>query len=101
MRYVYIEHKVTESDRDRKCGTEIRKRIGMAKGTFINIKSILTSKQITNKLKMRIARCCVYSILLHSKESWTLNKLIEDKINAFEMWVYRRILYVMEGKENK
>ena len=84
--YVYLGHTITK---DGKCDTEIRKRIGMAKSTFINMKSILTSKQITNKLKMRIVRCYVYSILLYGSESWTLNKKMEDKINAFEMWLYR------------
>ena len=75
----------------------------MAKSTFINMKSILTSKQITNKLKMRIARCYVYSILLYGSESWTLNKMMEDKINAFEMWVNRRIGHISwkEKKTNK
>jgi hypothetical protein len=98
--YVYLGHTITE---DGKCDMEIRKRIGMAKSTFINMKSILTSKQITNKLKMRIARCYVYSILLYGSESWTLNKMMEDKINAFEMWVYRRIGHISwkEKKTNK
>ena len=96
--FVYLGHTITE---DGKCDTEIRKRIGMAKSTFINMKSILTSKQITNKLKMRIARCYVYSILLYGSESWTLNKMMEDKINAFEM--YRQIGHISwkEKKTNK
>jgi competence protein ComGF len=63
---------ITEGD------TEIRKIIGMAKGTFINMKSLLTSKQITNKLKVRTARCYVYSILLYGAKSWTLNKLMDN-----------------------
>jgi hypothetical protein len=36
----------------------------------------------------------VYSILLYGAESWTLNKMMEDKINAFEMWLYRRIGHI-------
>ena len=95
--YEYLGHTITE---DGKCDTEIRKRIGMAKSTFINMKSILISKQITNKLKLRIARCYVYSILLYGSESWTLNKMMEDKINAFEMWVNRRIGH-LSWKEKK
>jgi hypothetical protein len=50
--------------------------------------------EMTNKLKMRIASCYVYSILLYGLESWTLNKMMEDKINTFEMWVYRRIGHI-------
>jgi hypothetical protein len=80
--FVYLGHTITEDD---KRDTEIRKRICISKSTFINMKSFLTSKQITNKLKMRIARCYVYSILLYGVESWILNKMM-DKISVFQMW---------------
>ena len=103
--YVYLGQTITE---DGKCDTEIRKRIGdwyenTDVKSFTNMNSILTSKQITNKLKMRIARCYVYSILLYGSESWTLNKMMEDKINAFEMWAYRRMGHISwkEKKTNK
>jgi hypothetical protein len=67
------------------------------------MKSILTSKQITNKLKMRTVKCYVYSVLLYGSESWTRTKMMEDKINAFEMWVYRRTgpISWKEKKTNK
>jgi hypothetical protein len=48
-------------------------------------------KQIINKLKMRLVKYYVDSILLYDAELWTLNKLMKDKINVFEMWVYRWI----------
>jgi hypothetical protein len=52
---------------------------------------------------MRIVKCYVYSVLLYGSESWTLTKMTEDKINAFEMWVYRRIGNISwkEKKTNK
>jgi hypothetical protein len=93
--YVYLGHTITE---DGKCDREIRKRIGMAKSTFINMKSILTSKQITNKLKMRIA-IVMFTQLLYGLEPWTLNKMMEDKINGFEMWVYKRIGHISWKKK--
>jgi hypothetical protein len=43
---------------------------------------------------MRNVKFYVYSVLLYGAEAWTLNKLMEVKINAFEMWVYRRIGYI-------
>jgi hypothetical protein len=93
--FVCLRHAITENgNRD----TVIRKRVQMAKGTYINIKSILTSKQITDKLKMRVIKFYVYSILLNGAESWTLNKLMEDKINAFEMLVYRQIEHISRQK---
>jgi hypothetical protein len=48
---------------------------------------------------MRIVKCYVYSILLYNTESWTLNKLIEVKINDSEMGVYRRIGHISWKKK--
>ena len=86
--YQYLGHMVTN---DGRCETEVKRRIGMAKSTFNDMRKIVTSKQITNKLKMRIIKCYIYSILMYGSETWTLNKQLEDRIGAFEMWVYRRI----------
>jgi hypothetical protein len=98
--YLYLGHTITD---DGRCDTEVKKRIGMAKSTFNDMKKILTSKQITNKLKMRIIKCYIYSTLMYGSETWTMNKQLEDRIDAFEMWVYRRIGRVswMEKKTNK
>ena len=63
----------------------------MAKSNFNDMKKVLTSKQITIKLKMRIVKCYIYSTLMYGSETWILNKQMEDRINAFEMWIYRRI----------
>ena len=86
--YVYLGHTITE---DGRCEVEIKKRIGMAKNTFNKMKHFLTSKQINNKLKMRIIKCYVFSTLLYASETWTMNKQLEGRITAFEMWIYRRI----------
>ena len=63
----------------------------MARSVFNNINKIVTTKKITNALKLRIIRCYVYSTLLYGAETWTLNKQLEDRIETFEMWMYRRI----------
>ena len=52
---------------------------------------------------MRILQCCVHSTLLYGSETWTLNKVLEKKIEAFEMWTFRRIGKISwkEKKTNK
>ena len=45
---------------------------------------------ITNKLNMRIIKCYIYSTLMYGSETWTLNKHIDDRIDVFEICVYRR-----------
>ena len=63
----------------------------MDKNTFNEMKNMLISKQITNRLKMRLIKCYIYPILLYVSETWTTNKNLEDRINAFEMWIFRRL----------
>jgi hypothetical protein len=63
----------------------------MARNIFTKMKHILTSKQLSNKLKLRIINCYIYSTFLHVAETWTLDKKAEKKIGALEMWIYRRM----------
>jgi hypothetical protein len=93
---LYLGHTITE---DGKCDIEIRKRINTAKSTFINMKSILTSKQITNKLKMGIVKCYVDLILHYGAQSWKLNKLMEDKIIGLQnVGIQTNMTHLMKGK---
>ena len=72
------------------CEKEIQKRIGIAKSKFQQFSKILKSN-IQLKLKERILNCYVYSALQYACETWTWNKALEKKVNAFEMWCYRAI----------
>jgi len=58
--FVYLGHIITE---DGRCETEIKKRIGMAKNIFSNMRRIITARQIANTQKMRIIKCYIYSSL--------------------------------------
>lgn len=73
---------------------EIRIRIEIARSTFIKMQKLYTNKDINLKLRWRLVKCYVLSILYYGVETWTLNKLMENKIEAFEMWLYRRMLRV-------
>ena len=61
---------------------------------------ILTSKNISIELRSRIAKCYIWSTLLYGAETWTLTKVTSDKLEAFEMWLYRRMLRI-SWKEHK
>uniref|UniRef100_A0A8D8M6B7 Uncharacterized protein n=1 Tax=Cacopsylla melanoneura TaxID=428564 RepID=A0A8D8M6B7_9HEMI len=45
-------------------------------------------------MKMRLLRCYIFSILLYGVESWTLTEATTNRLEAFEMWIYRRILRI-------
>lgn len=73
---------------------EIRSRIEMARSTFIKLRSLLCCSDLSLGTKMRIVRCYVLPVLLYGVEAWTLTQATEKRIEAFEMWIYRRILKI-------
>ena len=89
--YSYLGHLITE---DGRCEKEIKRRIGIAKNSFNNMKQIFLSKQISVDLKKRMVKCYIYSTLLYGAETWTLNKDLMRQIEAFEMWIYRRLGHI-------
>ena len=86
--FKYLGQQITEDGRS---VNEIRTRIRTAKTCFTSMSSILTTKHIPFKLRLRLAKCYVYSVLLYGLETWTLNRNLEKKIEAFEMWIFRRL----------
>ena len=65
----------------------------MAKAAFWQNKELMR-RNIRFKIKMKILNCFLFSILNYGCESWTWNKEMRKKVNAFEMWCYRRILKI-------
>ena len=58
------------------------------------MKSFFTRRDLSAELRTRMARCYVFSVLLYGCESWTLDSQTEKRIEAFEMYVYRRMLRI-------
>lgn len=73
---------------------EIIVRIEKARSAFVNMKKVFCSRDLSLKLRTRLVKCYIYSILLYGMEAWTVNKYCMNKIDAFEMWIYRRILKI-------
>ena len=77
-----------------KCGTDIKKRIGIAKTAFEKMSNLFLNSRITIKTKLRLLDCYVFSTLTYGCESWTISPPMENKIKAAEMWFYRKILKI-------
>lgn len=73
---------------------EIKCRIEKARAVFVKMKTLLCSKDLSLQLKRRLISCYVYSVLLYGVEAWTISETMEKRIQAFEMWIYRRILKI-------
>ena len=83
---VYLGNITTE---DGKSEVEIKRRIEIAKNAFNNMKSVLSSRNISLNTRMRLTKCYVWSTLLYGAETWTITKTLTKRIDAFEMWTYR------------
>ena len=88
LKFIYLG---TEINQEVKSEKEIERRCNIAKEKFSKIANLLTTKKLKISTKIRIVKCYVYSIFTYGCESWTLSKVLEDKINAMEMWCMRRL----------
>ena len=75
----------------------------MAKDAFGKIKKLVTNSKISMNLRRRFVKCFVWSVLLYGCETWTLKKADEERLQAAEMWFWRRMLKISwtERKTNE
>jgi len=74
--------------------SEITLRIEKSLASFMRIKKLLCSRDLSMDLRTRMLKCYVFAVLLYGVEAWTLNVYCERKLEAFEMWTYRRMLRI-------
>lgn len=73
---------------------EIRSRIEQARSTFLSMRNMFRRSELSLDLRLRMLRCYVVSTLTYGCESWTLGPGLEKRIEALEMYFYRRILRI-------
>ena len=61
---------------------------------MINLDSILKSRDITLSIKVRLVKAMVFPVVMYGCESWTVKKAERRRIDAFELWYWRRLLRV-------
>ena len=76
------------------CMPEVNRRLCMARSTIENMTTIWKCQAICKSLKLRIARATAFAVATYGCESWAYSKKVTKKIEAFEMWTYRRLLRV-------
>ena len=89
--FISLGSKITE---DGDCRHEIKRCLLLGRKAMTNIDSILKSKDITLPTKIHIVKAMVFLVLMHGCESWTIKKAEHQKIDAFELWCWRRLLRV-------
>ena len=79
---------------DGDCSHEIKRRLLLGRTAIINLDSILKSKDITLPTKLRLVKAMVFPVVMYGCESWTIKKAECQRIDAFELWCWRRLLRV-------
>ena len=90
-KYKYLGSLVTQ---DGRCVEDIKTRIAIAKNAFTKIKAMVTNRAISINLRKRFIKAYVWSTLTYGCEAWTMNKEMEKRIEAAEMWCYRRMMKI-------
>jgi exonuclease III len=73
---------------------EIKRRLAMARSATSNLAKIWKNRSITKNTKLRLINALIFPIATYAAETWTMRKADRKRVEAFEMWVYRRILRV-------
>jgi len=89
--FKYLGTIITE---DGRCEREIKTRIGMAKEAFSRLKGLVTNTKMSLSTRKRLVHVFVLPILLYGCECWTLTSQLKKKLEAMEMWLYRRMLKI-------
>ena len=79
---------------DGDCSHEIKRRLLLGRKVMTNLDSILKSRDITLPTKVRLVKAMVFPVVIYGCESWTVKKAKHRRIDAFELWCWRRLLRV-------
>ena len=76
------------------CSHEIKRHLLLGKKAMTNLDSILKSRDTTSPTKVCLLKAMVFPVVMYGCESWTINKAEQRRIEAFELWCWRRLLRV-------
>ena len=88
---VFLGSKITA---DGDCSQEIKRRLLLGRQVMTNLDSMLKSRDITLPTKVRLVKAMVFPVVMYGCESWTVQIAERRRIDAFELWCWRRLLRV-------
>ena len=89
--FIFLGSKITA---DGDCSHEIKRCLLLGRKVMTNLDSIFKSRDITLPTKVRLVKAMVFPIVMYGCESWTVKKAEGRRIDAFELWCWRRLLRV-------
>ena len=86
--FVFLGSKITA---DGDCSHEIKRRLLFGRKAMTNLDSIFKSRDITLPTKVRLVKAMVFPVVTYGCESWTVKKAERQRIDAFELWCWRKL----------
>ena len=89
--FIFLGSKITADD---DCSHEIKRHLLLGRKAMTNLDSILKSRDITLLIKVHLVKAVVFPVVMYGCESWTIKKAEHWRIDAFELWFWRRFLSI-------
>ena len=89
--FILLGSKITA---DGDCSHEVKRRLLLGRKVITNLGSILKTRDITWPTKIHLVKAMVFPVAMYGCESWTVNKAEHHRIDAFELWCWRKLLRV-------
>ena len=89
--FILLGSKITT---DGDCSHEIKRRLLLGSTVMTNLDSIFKSRDITLPTEIRLVKAMVFPVVMYGCENWTVKKAEHRRIDAFELWCWRRLLRV-------
>ena len=83
---------------DGDCSHEIKRCLLLGRKVMTNLDGILKSRDIILPTKVRLAKAMVFPVVMYGYESWTVKKAEHQRIDAFELWCWRRLERTLDCK---
>ena len=90
--FIFLGSKITA---DGDCSHEIKRPLLLGRKAMTKLDSILRSRDITLRTKVHLVKAMIFPVVMYGCESWTIKKAECQKIDAFELWCWRRLLRVL------
>ena len=89
--FIFLDSKITA---DGDCSHEIKRRLLLGRKAMTNLDNILKSRDITLPTNICLVKAMVFPVVMNGCEGWTIKKAEHQRIDAFELWCWRRLLRV-------
>ena len=89
--FIFLGSKITA---DGDCSHEIKRCLVLGRKAMTNLDSILKSRDITLPTKVRLVKAMIFPVVMYECESWIIEKAECRRIDAFELWCWRRLLRI-------